>query len=204
MTPTTSPTSLSPSPMPQPRTKRYSVRFQARLDADTSAQLIALAKTLHRRRGPILRYVLQWGLTHSKDWIIGQTIPASVHLVHVLVEPALMAQVQEAAARHGTSVAAWVRCALRQVTQQDFPASWPTEEMAPRSHESGYFRRKFGLRLDESTSQTLEALTKTFHRSAAEVVRQLIVQAKPEDFPRSWQLAAEEPRQRETPSGEGA
>jgi hypothetical protein len=196
MTPTTSPTSLSPSPMPQPRTKRDSVRFQARLDADTSAQLIALAKTLHRRRGPILRYVLQWGLTHSKDWIIGQTIPASVHLVHVLVEPALMAQVQEAAARHGASVAAWVRCALRQVTLEDFPVSWRAEEPAPRSHESGYYRRKFGLRLDAVTSRKLATFTDTFRRSAAEIIRQLIAQAALEDFPQSWRLAVQARRQR--------
>jgi predicted DNA-binding protein len=195
---------MNPARAPQPRQRRYSARHQARLDTETHAKLEALTRTFCRKHAAILRFVMQWGLAHSQDWIIDQTIPASVHLVHVLVEPALMEQVQEAATRHGASVAAWVRCALRQVTQQDFPASWPTEEMAPRSHESDYFRRKFGLRLDESTSQTLEALTKTFHRSAAEVVRQLIVQAKPEDFPRSWQLAAEEPRQRETPSGEGA
>jgi predicted HicB family RNase H-like nuclease len=113
-----------------------------------------------------------------------------VVLVHVLVEPALMEQVQEAAAGHGASVAAWVRCALRQVTLQDFPASWRTEEVAPRSHESGYYHRKFGLRLDDETSRKLAVLTTTFHRSGADVIRQLIVQATPKGFPPSWHGAA--------------
>jgi hypothetical protein len=50
------------------------------------------------------------------------------------------------------------------------------------------------LRLDEVTSRKLATLTQTFHRSAAEVVRQLIVQAKPEDFPEGWHLALNERR----------
>jgi hypothetical protein len=64
-----------------------------------------------------------------------------------------------------------------------------------RSHESGYYHRKFGLRLDVVTWQTLETLTHTFDRPAAEVIRQLITQARLEDFPQSWQIAVAE-RQR--------
>ena len=56
------------------------------------------------------------------------------------------------------------------------------------------YDRKFGLRLDDETSCKLERLTQTFHRSAAEVIRQLVAQARYEDFPRSWQLALEERR----------
>jgi hypothetical protein len=37
----------------------------------------------------------------------------------------------------------------------------------------------------------------TFHRPAAEIIRQLIAQATPEDFPPSWHLAVEEHRQRQ-------
>jgi predicted transcriptional regulator len=118
--------------------------------------------------------------------------------------PELVQQVQDAADTHGVSVAAWLRHAMRQVTYSDFPPSWRTEEPAPRSHESGYYRWKFGLRLDDETSRKLETLTAAFGRAAAEVIRQLIVQARPEDFPRSWQLAAEERHQRERPSGQGA
>jgi hypothetical protein len=51
--------------------------------------------------------------------------------------------------------------------------------------------------LDEGTSRKLEALTETFDRSAAEIIRQLITQAMPEDFPPSWRLAVEERQPRE-------
>jgi predicted HicB family RNase H-like nuclease len=114
--------------------------------------------------------------------------------VHILVAPELLQQVQEAADAQGVSVAVWLRHAMRQVTPDDFPPSWRAEETAVRSHESGYFRRKFGLRLDEVTSRKLEALANTFDRSAAEIIRQLITQARLEDFPSSWQLAVDERR----------
>jgi len=104
----------------------------------------------------------------------------------------MMQHVQNAAVTHRVSAAAWLRHAIRQVTQADFPASWRAGETVRRSHESGYYHRKFGLRLDEATSQKLEALTRTFHRSAADVIRQLVAQAKLEDFPQSWQTAAAE------------
>lgn len=89
-------------------------------------------------------------------------------------------------------MATWVRHAMHQVTYEDFPASWRAGATAGRSHESGYYHRKFGLRLDEVTSCTLEALTQTFARSAAEIMRQLIAQATPEDVPSNWQTTAHE------------
>jgi DNA replication initiation complex subunit (GINS family) len=48
------------------------------------------------------------------------------------------------------------------------------------------------LCLDEVTSRKLEALTQTFYRSAAEVIRQLIARASPEGFPESRHLAVKE------------
>jgi hypothetical protein len=53
------------------------------------------------------------------------------------------------------------------------------------------------------TSPKLEGLTTTFHRSAAEVIRQLITQARPGNFPQSWQMAVDKQRQDETQSVEG-
>jgi hypothetical protein len=103
----------------------------------------------------------------------------------------LLEQVHEAAAAHGVSMAAWLRHAMRQVTIEDCPDSWRAGETLGRSHESGYYQRKFGMRLDKGTSQKLEALSQAFHRQAAEVIRQLVAQAKPEDFPESWHLAVQ-------------
>ena len=185
-------TAMNPQPELQPRQRRYSPRRQARLDAATHAKLDELAETFYRKREQILRHVMQWGLAHTNRWTIDQSIPDRPHLVHRLVDPELLARVQDAADAHGASVAAWVRQAMRQVTLEDFPASWRAGETAPRSHESGYFRRKLGLRLDESTSRTLATLTQRFDRSAADVIRHLIAQAPLEDFPPSWQGAVDE------------
>jgi hypothetical protein len=84
------------------------------------------------------------------------------------------------------------RHALRRATQEDFPASWRTGETAVRSHESGYDVRKYQVRLEEASTRKLEELRQTFHRSAAEVIRQLVAQARPRDFPHSWHLAVNE------------
>jgi DNA-binding Lrp family transcriptional regulator len=52
------------------------------------------------------------------------------------------------------------------------------------------------LRLDETTRETLEELSRHFKQSIAEIIRQLIAQATPEDFPQSCHLAVQECRQR--------
>jgi predicted transcriptional regulator len=183
---------VNPPSDPQPRQHRYRARHQARLDADTYAKLEELAAAFHRKRSAILRFVMQWGLVHSEGWTIDKSPVVAVPPVPVLLEPELLQQVQHAAAAHGANMAAWLREAVRRVTTEDFPASWRAAATPGRSHESGYFRQKFGMRLDEVTSRKLEALTQACHRPAAEIIRQLITQARPEDFPQSWQMAVEE------------
>ena len=56
--------------------------------------------------------------------------------------------------------------------------------------------RRFRLRFDHHPPQKLETLMPPFQRSAAEVIHQLIAQAKPEDFSESWHLAVGEHRQK--------
>lgn len=187
---------------PQPRQRRYTIRHQARLDAETHATLEQLVKTFRRKRGPILRYVMQWGISRSARWSIDQSIPAQVHLVPLLVEPELLQQVQDAAAVHGATVVAWVRHAIRQISGADFPPSWHAEADQggkPRSHDSRYYVTRFMLRLDKTTTHKLQHLVEQFAKPRAEIIRQLVAQAKPEDFPKSWQLAAEESRVRRAP-----
>ena len=89
---------MNPSSVPQPRHKRYHVRWQAQLDAETHATLEALAKTFHRKRAQILRRVLPWALARMQRWTIAPSIPDRPHLVHMLVDPELCQQVQDAAA----------------------------------------------------------------------------------------------------------
>jgi hypothetical protein len=50
------------------------------------------------------------------------------------------------------------------------------------------------LRLDEPSQTKLHQLVKQFGASKAEVIRQLIVQANAEDFPKNWQMRATEQR----------
>ena len=113
----------------------------------------------------------------------------------LLLGPELLQQVQEAAAAHGASVAAWVREAMRQVSPEDFPASWRAAVADVRTHDSPTYGRRFMLRLDETTAQKLQELVEQVGRSRAEIIRQLVAQATLEAFPPSWQLAAGE-RQR--------
>jgi hypothetical protein len=191
-------------PEPQPRQRRYSVRRQARLDAETYAKLEELASVLHRKRAQILRYVMQWRLAHTTGWTVDPSRPDRPHLVHMLVNFELLQQVQDAADAHRTSVAAWVRHAMQQVSIEDFPASWRAEATTIRSHESGYDDRRFQLRLNQATQRRLGSLMLTFDRSAAEIIRQLMTQATPEHFPSSWQVTAHEHRAREAqPSHDG-
>jgi hypothetical protein len=183
---------MHPPPEPRPRQRRYSMRRQARLDAETYAKLEELAKTFRRKRAAILRYVMQWGLAHTTGWTVDLSIPDRPHLVHMLVDPELLQRVQAAAAAHGADVAAWERHAMHQVAYEDFPASWRAGQTSPRSHDSGYYGTRFMLRLDKVTSRKLTTLSQTFDCSAAEVIRQFISQASPDDFPDSWRLEVKE------------
>jgi predicted DNA-binding protein len=188
---------VNPLSEDDPRQRRSSARYQARLDAETSAKLAELVCTFHRTHSAILRFAMQWGLTQTQGWTIDQSIPATVQTVAMLLEPKLLQQMQDAAAAHGASVAAWVRHALRQVTPNDFPASWHVEALQgskPRSHDSHLYPTRSMLRLNNETSEKLDTLTRSLDRPAAEVIRRLIAQATLEDFSQSWRMAVAERR----------
>jgi hypothetical protein len=50
------------------------------------------------------------------------------------------------------------------------------------------------LRLDDPSQTKLQQLVNRFRASKAEIIRQLVARAEPEDFPPSWQLRAAEHR----------
>jgi hypothetical protein len=50
------------------------------------------------------------------------------------------------------------------------------------------------LRLDDPSQAKLQQLIKQLGASKAEIIRQLIAQAEPEDFPSSWYMKAAERR----------
>jgi hypothetical protein len=99
---------------------------------------------------------MPWGLTQTGGWTVDRAVPSTVRTVGMLLEPELLQQVQEAAATHGATVAAWVRQMLREVRIDDFPERWRLGVAGARSHESGYDQRRFMLRLDDETSKKLD------------------------------------------------
>lgn len=87
-------------------------------------------------------------------------------------------------------MAPWLRTVVRQVTTADFPASWEVERLEERSHDSCIYGRRFMLRLDSPSETKLQQLITQFGASKAAIIRQLLVHAKPKDFPTSWQMRA--------------
>jgi hypothetical protein len=81
---------------------------------------------------------------------------------------------------------------VRQITIEDFPASWQEATPRERSHDSRTYGTRFMLRLDDSTQEKLEALSTHFDTSAAEIIRHLIAEADPKDFPTGWHMRAAE------------
>jgi hypothetical protein len=115
---------------------------------------------------------MQWGITSGKAWTVDRSIPASPHIVPLLLEPELLQQVHDAAEAHGANVAAWLRHALRRVTPANFPPSWQAGETAPRSHDSAYYGKRFVMRLDPQTREKLEHFSDHFDQPVVEVIRQ--------------------------------
>jgi predicted transcriptional regulator len=175
--------------------------MDARLDTLTRAKLEELANQFHRSRAAVLRQVMRWGLSREPSGRVNRDEARDLgrHLFF-LVESKLHQQVRKAAEADGVDVARWLRHLLRAITAIDFPASWRAGD-APRrgttggrSHNSRAYGQRFMLRLDETTRETLERLSRHFDKSSAEIIRQLVAQATPEDFPERWQLAVRERR----------
>jgi hypothetical protein len=94
----------------------------------------------------------------------------------------------------GLPIAPWLRHMVRQIAMEDFPARWQEGRSGGRSHDSRHDDTRFMLRLDDQMREKLEGLSTHFDTSAAEVIRQLVAQATPKDFPRGWQTRAAERR----------
>jgi hypothetical protein len=112
--------------------------------------------------------------------------------LHLYVASELHEQVEQAASAAGVKTAPWLRHMVRQITIADFPASWQEATPRERSHDSHTYTERFMLRLDEPSQTKLYQLIKQVGASKAEIIRHLIAQAKPEDFPPSWQMRAAE------------
>jgi hypothetical protein len=106
----------------------------------------------------------------------------------------LYARVEKASAAAGANMAPWLRHMVRQIAIMDFPASWQEERLETRSYDSRIFGTRFMLRLDGPSRTKLQGLVEHFGVSKAELIRQLIAQATPDDFPKSWHMKVNERR----------
>src|SRR5262249_52679400 len=185
------------------RPQRYIARLEVHLDQATQTKLTRFVTAFRRRQSAVLRQVLEWGLDHGQGWMLDRDGPSGrAGRVFLRLEPEHRERVEALATAAGGDISAWLRHAVQQVTVADFPASWQAtsaeQTRAPtRSHDSRQYGTRFMLRLDDASLAKLDAFTQVFLTSRADVIRQLIMQATPKVFPKSWHLAAQERRQRQ-------
>jgi predicted transcriptional regulator len=182
---------VNPLPAHRPGQQRAAVRTDARLDETTRAKVDDLAKRFHQPRAAVLCHIMQWGLRRGETLDPVES-PGPVRHLYLYVASDLHEQVQKAATAAGVKAAPWLRHMVRQISMTDFPASW--QEATPRepSCDSRIYTTRFMLRLDEPSQTTLQQLINQLGASKAAIIRHLIAQATPDDFPTSWQMRAAE------------
>jgi predicted DNA-binding protein len=169
--------------------------MNARLDPTTREKVDDLAQHFHQPRAAVLCHIIEWGLSRVQTGPLDQgDAQGPVRHLYLYVQSDLHERVEKAATAAGVRLAPWLRHMVRQITIEDFPASWRADQSEERSHDSRIFVTRFMLRLDEPSQTKLRQLVKQFGVPKAEIIRQLIMQATPEDFPQSWRMRAEERR----------
>jgi hypothetical protein len=149
------------------------------------------AQRFHQPRATVLCQIMHWGLSHGQPEILdGGASDGPVRHLYLYVDTELHERVEEAAIAAGVKSAPWLRSMVRQITTADFPASWEVARSEERSHDSRTYGTRFMLRLDEPSLIALQKLVGRFGVSKAEIIRQLIIQARNEDFPPRWQMRA--------------
>jgi predicted DNA-binding protein len=172
---------------------RASIRLDARLDATTRQKVDDLARHFRQPRAAVLCHIMRWGLSREHTGPLDQGhAQGPVHHLYCYVATDLHERVEKATTAAGVHIAPWLRHMVRHISLADFPASWQAEPSDERSHESRRYGKRFMLRLDDPTWERLDALSTHFDTSGAEIVRQLIVQATPDTFPKGWHLRVAE------------
>jgi predicted transcriptional regulator len=175
------------SPDPALHDPRASIHMDARLDADTWQKVDDLARRFRRPRAAVLSHIMRWSLSREPGGALDRGAShGPVRHLSLYVPVELHARVQKAAAAAGLHTAPWLRYMVRHISMADFPASWHEGPAEERSHDSRRYGKRFMLRLDDPTWETLDALATHFETSSAEIIRRLLAQATPDTFPASW------------------
>jgi predicted DNA-binding protein len=181
---------VTPSSDHQPSAPRSHARVNARLNQVTRQKVDDLARRFHQPRASVLAYIMQWGLSREPMHEIDQGASHSpARYLNCSVASDLYEHVQRVASAAGIKTAPWLRQMVGQIAITDFPTSWQEATPRERFHESRAYGKRFMMRLDAPTWEKLEDLSTHFGTSAAEIIRQLVAQAEPEDFPQAWQSA---------------
>ena len=184
---------MNPLPDHRPGQQRAAVRTDARLDAATGQKVEDLARRFHQPRGAVLCHIMQWSLSRKETLPLHQAESyGPVCHLYLYVPFELHEQVEKAAAATRLKTAPWLHAMVRQMTIADFPASWQEATPSERSHDSLTYTERFMLRLNNTSSLKLQELVDRFDVPKANIIRHLITQAKPDDFPKSWQMQAKE------------
>jgi hypothetical protein len=175
--------------------------MDARLDATTRTKVDDLAIHVHQPRAAVLCQIMHWGVSRGETPPLDQgDAQGPVRHLYLYVASNLHARVEKAATAAGLKTAPWLCHMVRQITIEDFPDSCQETTPRERSHDSPTYTARFMLRLDEPSQTKLQQLIKEFGTSKADLIRHLIAQATPEDFPESWHMRtaerhAQQPRQ---------
>jgi hypothetical protein len=163
--------------------------MDACLDSTTQAKVDELAKRFHQPHAAVVCHIMQWGLSRGPaEMLDGGASKGPVRYLYLYVDAELYTRAEEAAATAGVKIAPWLRWVVRQITLTNVPASWEVERSEKRSHDSPMYSTCFMLRLDEAAQTKLQHLIQQFGVPKAHPIRQLIIQATPEDFPNSWHM----------------
>jgi hypothetical protein len=147
--------------------------MDARLDETTRNKVDELAKRFHQPRAAVLCHIMQWGLSRGQTGTLdgGESDGPARHLF-LYINTELHARVEQAATTAGVKIAPWLRHMVRQITINDFPASWQEERSEERSYDSHLYDDRFMLRLDQSTREKLQDFVERFAVSKASGVPQ--------------------------------
>jgi predicted transcriptional regulator len=177
----------------RPAQSHTSLRMDARLDATTRAKVDEFATRFRQPRAAVVCHIMHWGLSRGQgETFDGGGAEGSVRHLYCYVDIALHDQVEKAANAASMKMAPWLRAMVRQITIADVPARWQAARSEERSHDSRTYGTRFMLRLDSPSATKLQQLVRQFGTSKADIIRQLIAQATPEDFPNSWHMRAAE------------
>ena len=91
----------------------------------TRAKVDDLATHFHQPRAAVRSYIMEWGLGREQTGPLDQgDAQGPVRHLYLYVQSDLYERVEKASTAAGVRLAPWLCHMVRQITIEDFPASW--------------------------------------------------------------------------------